>query len=172
MNNILEVARGVLATTPFRWESLVQALPVELLNRQPAVGQWSALECLQHLLDTEPIFSARIGYFLGGQDFPAFDPDTQGTPLSARSAPQEMAARFTRLRKDSLASLARVAPKDLDRRVRHAELGPVTLGEMVHEWAAHDFNHTVQAERALMQPFILGSGPWEFYFKDHLVQQK
>jgi hypothetical protein len=28
--------------------------------------------------------------------------------------------------------------------------------------------HTVQAERALMQPFIQGCGPWQVYFTDHL----
>ena len=33
--------------------------------------------------------------------------------------------------------------------------GPSTRG---HTWAAHDLNHTMQAERALMQPFIAGSG--------------
>jgi len=27
--------------------------------------------------------------------------------------------------------------------------------------------HTVQAERALMQPFIEGCGPWRPYFRDH-----
>jgi hypothetical protein len=27
--------------------------------------------------------------------------------------------------------------------------------------------HTVQAERALMQPFVHGTGPWRPYFHDH-----
>jgi hypothetical protein len=27
--------------------------------------------------------------------------------------------------------------------------------------------HIVQAERAVMQPFIAGSGPWRPYFADH-----
>ena len=73
------------------------------------------------------------------------------------------------MRAESLAALAEVQPADLDRRVRHQELGPVTLGEMVNEWAAHDLNHTVQAERALMQPFIRDSGPWQVYFQDHVM---
>jgi len=30
--------------------------------------------------------------------------------------------------------------------------------------SAHDLMHTVQAERAMMQPFIAGSGPWRPYF--------
>ncbi len=38
--------------------------------------------------------------------------------------------------------------------------GTVTLAELLQTWAAHDLNHTVQAERALMQPFMLGCGTW------------
>jgi hypothetical protein len=30
---------------------------------------------------------------------------------------------------------------------------------MIHEWAAHDLMHTIQGERALMQPFIADCGP-------------
>jgi hypothetical protein len=33
--------------------------------------------------------------------------------------------------------------------------------------AGHDLMHTVQAERALMQPFIAGCGPWQPYCADH-----
>ena len=40
------------------------------------------------------------------------------------------------------------------------ELGVVSLRELLNEWAAHDMMHIVQAERAIMQPFIAASGPW------------
>jgi len=43
---------------------------------------------------------------------------------------------------------------------------------MLNEWAAHDLMHTVQAERALMQPFIPGSGAWRVYFREHDVDLK
>jgi hypothetical protein len=170
MENVLDWARSVLTTTPIRWEDMAHTLPTELLTRPPAAGGWSALECLQHILDTENIFTTRLKYFLAGQDFPAFNPDEEGTRLSSTPSPLEMTAFFTRMRQDSLASLAELTPDDLKRRARHAQLGMVSLGEMVHEWAAHDLNHTVQAERAIMQPFILGSGPWQAYFQDHLVK--
>ena len=61
----------------------------------------------------------------------------------------------------------RVKPSDLNKGSRHKELGPVTMSELLHEWAGHDLMHTVQAERALMQPFIRGCGPWQVYFQDH-----
>ncbi len=170
MENILDWTRAVLTTTPIRWESMAQTLPLELLIRPPAAGEWSALECLQHLIDTDDVFTARLKYFLAGQDFADFNPDEAGTRLSATPAPREMAAQFTRLRTDSLAALAAIIPDDLNRRARHSALGMVSLGEMVHDWAAHDLQHTRQAERALMQPFILGSGPWQVNLQDHRVK--
>jgi hypothetical protein len=122
------------------------------------------------LIDTESVFQFRVRAFLAGQDFPAFDPDTQGAKPGITSAVQ-MAAEFTRLRPESLTLFLTLTPADLARRARHAELGPVSLDEMLHEWAAHDLMHTVQAERALMQPFIARSGPWRHYFADHDVER-
>ena len=170
MENILDWTRSVLVTTPIRWESMAQNVPVELLTRQPAAGEWSALECLQHILDTEEIFNARLRYFRAGQDFPDFDPDVEGTQISTTPSPLEMTAHFSRVRKDSLASLTTITQGELNLRARHSRLGMVSLGEMIHNWAAHDLNHTVQAERAIMQPFILGCGPWKVYLQDHMMK--
>ncbi len=46
----------------------------------------------------------------------------------------------------------------------------MTLGELTHEWAAHGLTYTVPGERALMQPCIVGVGPWRSYFTDHLAK--
>jgi hypothetical protein len=170
MEKILIWVRSVLTTTPGYWHSLTQALALELLSQAPAPGQWSALECLQHLIDTERVFCFRLQCLLEGKDFPVFDPDKQGTKLSTQPSPPELTAEFVRLRAESLQALSRIELSDLDRKARHPVLGIVTLGEMVHEWAGHDLNHTVQAERAIMQPFIRGCGPWQKYFSDHLIR--
>ena len=171
MNDLLDQVRAVLSTTPARWEAITATLPTELLTREPATGEWSAEGCLRHLLDTEQfIFPVRVRNFLAGEDIQAFDPDTEGTPSTDQS-PAELAAEFARLRRESLALLETVAPADLERTARHSELGEVTLGEMLHEWAAHDFNHTIQAERAIMQPFIAGCGPWRSNFADHEIAE-
>jgi hypothetical protein len=169
-DNVLSWSRAVLAATPERWLNLAGTLPAELLHRPPAAGQWSAVACLQHLVDAERrVFPARIRYLLAGQDFPAFNPDAEGSQANPDQPPLDLAQEFARLRQDSLAQFDQVTAADLDRRARHAELGVVTLGELLHEWAGHDLMHTVQAERALMQPFIAGCGPWQPYFADHLA---
>lgn len=167
MDNVLSAARAVLSTTAQRWLDVARLLPEELLSRAPAPGEWSAAECLGHLLDTErAVFPARVQAILAGHDFANFDPDAQGTPPGLLPV-GSMAAEFAQLRAGSLAALDHVRPADLARTARHSELGIVTLDELLHEWAAHDLMHTVQAERALMQPFIAGCGPWRPYFRDH-----
>ena len=168
MTDVLAKVKAVLASTATRWLNITEVLPVDLLNRQPAAGAWSATECLIHLLDTEHIFPARVQALLEGQAIPAFDPDTQGTKNTTAS-PGNVAADFADLRQASLAVLERVAPQDFNRTAEHSELGTVTLGQLLHEWSAHDLNHTIQAERAVMQPFIQGCGPWRSYFRDHEV---
>lgn len=169
LDNILYHTRMMLTTTPQRWTQLTLTLPYELLTRAPAPGEWSPVECLMHLIDTEAVFQFRVQAFLAGRDFAAFDPDKEGTAVSADSSPAELAEEFARRRAESLAAIEQLTPADLPRTARHPELGQVTLEEMLHEWGAHDLNHTIQAERALMQPYLQGCGPWIKYFQDHII---
>jgi N-glycosidase YbiA len=167
MDDVIDSTRAVLSATPARWRELAKTVPSELLERAPKTGEWSALDCLRHLVDTERwVFPPRVRAFLAGEDFAAFDPDAEGSHSGGQPA-EALAEELARLRDDSLALLGELTAADLERTARHAELGSVTLGEMLHEWAAHDLMHTVQAERALMQPFIMGTGPWRGYFTDH-----
>ena len=169
LNTWLEHVQAVLSTTPERWQRLVSTLPIDLLTRPPAAGEWSALQCLQHLLDAERLnFPVRFHAFLAGQDFAAFDPNQQHSGPDSQT-PEQLAAAFARTRQESLVLLKHVRDEDLRRTVRHPQLDTVTLAEMLHTWAAHDLNHTVQAERALMQPLMLGCGPWRSFFRDHEV---
>ncbi len=170
MKDILKESGAILQTTPLRWTAFTQSVSATLLQLPPAPGEWSAAHCLQHLVDTERwVFSARVRALLDGQDFPAFDPDSQGTASDSQISPVDLAAEFAALRAESLALFGQLAPSDLTRQARHQELGIVTLSELLHEWAGHDLMHTVQAERALMQPFIQGCGPWQSYFRDHIA---
>jgi hypothetical protein len=81
----------------------------------------------------------------------------------------DLAEEFANMRRGSLELLEQLNSNDLEKRARHQELGVVTLSELLHEWAGHDLMHTVQAERALMQPFIAACGPWQRYFADHAI---
>lgn len=169
MNNLLEDVQAVLSTTPERWQRLVSTLPIDLLQRPPAAGEWSALNCLQHLVEAErSLFPSRFRAFMTGQDFSAFDPNQQHTDLNSQT-PEQLASAFARYRQESLALIGQVQDNDLERTAQHPQFGTVTLAQMLHTWAAHDLMHTVQAERALMQPFMNGCGPWRSFFSDHEV---
>jgi DinB superfamily len=162
----------VLRVDGARWHALATGLDQDQLLRRPAAGEWSALECLGHAVDTEAaVFAGRVRAMLAGEPaLAAFDPDSESTPVTAGTDPADLAERHAALRAESLALLATVTEADLDRTARHADLGPVTLRELLNEWAAHDLMHVVQAERAVMQAFIPGSGPWRPYFADHDVE--
>ena len=159
MRDLLDDVRAVLRTTPGRWEALVRGLPADLLERLPALGEWSALDCLRHLVEAEKVvFRVRATCFLSGKPLADFNPERQG--LGRRGRATDLAVEFTRQRQESLALLESLGPEDLERTAGHERLGRVTLRQMLNEWAAHDLMHTVQAERSLMQHFLPGTGPW------------
>jgi hypothetical protein len=162
----------ILRVNSERWRQIASGLDRDLLDRAPAPREWSALQCLSHAADTEAqVFASRIRAIMDGRpELPSYDPDVQATPVTAVSDPVAIAERLVALRRDSLALLTTITEADLDRGSRHMELGPVTLRELLNEWAAHDLMHIVQAERAVMQPFIPASGPWRSYFADHDVE--
>lgn len=157
-------AAALLGTTPERLRALVAAAPPELLRRAPRAAEWSALQCVEHIADTEAaVFARRLAAFLAGeQDFPAYDPAPGGA-----ADPAALVEEFAAARRRNLETLERVTEADLERRSRHQRLGEVSLWTQVQEWAAHDLNHVIQAERALMQPFIADSGPWRSSFAEH-----
>jgi hypothetical protein len=169
MTDVLDSARRLLSTTPGRWQSLVEATPEELLLRPPAPGEWSAADCLNHLLLTERVvFGERLRAILDGRDLVTFDPD-EPRDLDLERTPREVVTALAAERGRNLAVLSGLTPAELDRSSRHPEYGMVPLHVVLNTWAAHDLQHTVQAEEALMQAFIPGTGPFRFRFADHEV---
>jgi hypothetical protein len=169
MTDVLDSARRLLSTTAGRWQSLVENTPEELLRRPPAPAEWSAADCLSHLLLTERVvFGERLRAILEGRDLTTFDPQESRDPEPERT-PIEVATALAAERGANLAVLSGLTPADLERSSRHPEYGMVALRVVLSTWAAHDLQHTVQAEEALMQEFIPGTGPFRFRFEDHEV---
>lgn len=168
MDTVLAAVTAILTTTAARWVQLTEHLPANLLIQAAGPGEWTARECLCHLLDTErQVFGPRLVAFMqGATAFAGYDQATDGADHQDQTLPQ-LAAAFAGRRAENLAALEAVSAADLERTAQHAEYGPVTLGEMLHEWAAHDLDHTTQAEDALMQPFIAGCGAWRPSFVSH-----
>jgi hypothetical protein len=170
MTDLLDSATRLLSITPGRWQSLVEAAPDELLQRPPAPAEWSAAECLTHLLVAERfVFGARLHAILEGRDMPAFDPSAPREPEPERT-PRDVARALAAERDANLRLLGGLTPDDLERGARHPQYGMVALHVVLNTWAAHDLQHTVQAEEALMQAFLPGTGPFRFRFADNEVR--
>lgn len=170
MDNIIDSVRAVLSITPNRWNDLMSKVPGDLLSRRPLPGEWSAVECLMHLIDGEAhVYPVRVRAFMAGENITDYDQD-KASGGWLRQSPKQLAARFSRLRAANLKLLDTISPADLGRSSIHSALGRVTLGDILHQWAAHDLMHLVQAERAIMQPFLECSGSWRPYFADHDVE--
>jgi hypothetical protein len=171
MSDLLPRAIALLRLDGERWHALGTGLDRDLLARQPAPGEWSALQCLVHSVNSEAaIFATRVRNMLaGGTEMQYYDPDKEMTPVGPDTDPAAVAEQLRAMRAESLALLATVSEADLGRTARHSELGMVTLGQQLNEWVAHDLMHVVQAERAVMQAFIPATGPWRPYFADHDV---
>jgi hypothetical protein len=170
MADLLTNLKAVLCSTPLRWNTLAQTFPEDLLRRQPQSGEWSALECLQHLIDVDRIlFPVRIRAILAGEVFPPFDITKQGPVLAKDATPTALAAEFEALRANNLNFLESISEEDLNRPGTHPALGPVTLGQTISNWGGHDLMHLVQAEQAMMQAFIEGCGPWKSFYTAHIA---
>jgi uncharacterized damage-inducible protein DinB len=174
MESKLEATSAVLTTTPQRWESLAGTLPEDLFQRPPAPGEWSAADCARHLLTVErDLLGVRFHHILKGRpELIPYDPNTPQDPIPERSF-QEIVAAFIALRRENLRALSGLQAEDLNRSSFHPEYGvDVTLEQLLDLWAAHDLQHTVQAEEALMQAFIPGTSVWRPEFADHDVEAK
>ena len=76
----LNALRRVMSTTIARWQNLVDTIPEELLDRPSTEGEWSAADCLRHMLFTERrFFGWRLKDLMEG--LPELVPyDRYGTP--------------------------------------------------------------------------------------------
>jgi hypothetical protein len=68
--------------------------------------------------------------------------------------------RFSQDREQSLKRIHQLSPDQLACRAVHAELGEITLGNLLAEWVIHDLSHIRQLVVAAAQAFLPATGPW------------
>jgi hypothetical protein len=129
-------------------QGVFAALPAAVLAWRPAPGEWSALEVVGHLIETEERgFAGRIRTLLAEERprFQGWDPDTVARARrDAERDPAELLAELTRRRTEGIALVERLSPADLDRGGDHPEVGFLTVRALLHEWVHHDANHLRQ----------------------------
>lgn len=142
---------AVQAATAGRMRELAQAAG-DRLRVRPEPTEWSVIECLGHLVDSEFVASARMRWILA-EDEPeivGYDQDRWVDGLRhGDDDPDELIALFETLRASNLRLWAQTPPADRERFGLHRERGPESYGLIVRLGAGHDRFHLAQAERAL-----------------------
>jgi len=156
------VTTGSAPLTPGRIADLLEASGAAVVAElaglgdqagwRPAPGEWSANECVGHLIEAERRgFAGRMRSIVEGSqpDAPialeGWDPPAvaaaRGDHLRAGA---ELAAEFEAMRADSVALVRGLRPDDLALAGMHPDVGLLRVGELLAEWVHHDRNHTKQ----------------------------
>jgi hypothetical protein len=119
---------------------------------RPEPGEWSANECVGHLIEAERRgFAGRIRRILGADrpDIPA-DLEDWDPPAVAEArrdhlrSGAELAAEFDALRADGVRLVHGLRPADMARVGIHPAVGPLRVEDLLGEWVHHDRNHIRQ----------------------------
>ncbi len=135
------------------WRVLLSGAGPHMRTR-PAAGEWSALECLGHLTDSELVTSTRYRWVLAENE-PAligWDQEVWAERFDhSGDDPDALLALFTALRSANLELWARTPVAARSRVGIHAERGPESYELLFRMQAGHGILHRAQAERALVQ---------------------
>ena len=162
------LAIPVLERTPGVLRAMLDGLPAEWTDAREGPESWSPYDVLGHLIHgerTDWIPRAELILRVGeAQPFPPFDRVAMLRESVGKSLGQ-LLDTFARLRGESVARLRSLAltPADLERRGRHPEFGPVTLGQHLATWVAHDLSHVRQIARVMGRQYTEAVGPWTAY---------
>ncbi|MEA2723131.1 MAG: hypothetical protein QOH59_902 [Gemmatimonadales bacterium] len=122
------------------------------LRRPEAPGKWSVIEVIQHLADSDLVFSYRLRMMLTEDRPPlqGYDQDRWAGVLRYREVPLELALDQLRsVRAATLHVLRGLSPSQLERVGLHTERGPESAGFLLKLMGAHDLVHRRQIDRIL-----------------------
>lgn len=142
---------SVQEVEPEHWRRLIDQAGAHF-RTVPAEGEWSVLECLGHLVDSELVTSARYRWILAENEPPlvGFDQNLWVRAFDHQhSDPVALLALFSELRRANVALWRRTPPANRARVGIHAERGPESYELLFRMQAGHGRIHRAQAERAL-----------------------
>jgi uncharacterized damage-inducible protein DinB len=126
----------------------LRGLGDELASWPPGEGEWSAKECVGHLIEADRRgFLGRIRRILAEDGVAEVGWDQVEVAAGRRDRDRpldDVLAEFTTLRDEGIALVETLAEADLDRYAVHAVVGRVTVRDLLQEWVFHDRNHVRQ----------------------------
>jgi hypothetical protein len=166
----MEEGVAILSRTPAVLDALLRGLADGWIMAHEGGETWSPFDVIGHLIHgerTDWLPRARIILEHGEtRAFDTFDRFAQFAASQGRTL-VSLLDEFATLREENLRDLAALGltDTDLDRRGRHPELGPVTLGQLLATWVAHDLDHVVQISRVMARQYTDAVGPWRVYLR-------
>jgi uncharacterized damage-inducible protein DinB len=161
-------ALPILRSTPAVLRSWLWDLPDTWTKANEGPETWSPYEIVGHLIHGERTdWIPRVELLLEygeSRPFTPFDRFAQFKASQGKSL-HELLDSFAELRASNVARLEvlHLKTEDFERRGRHPELGPVTLGQLLATWVAHDLNHLGQIARVMGRQYTNAVGPWVEY---------
>ena len=152
----------LLEATPEILRGLMTELSEEDVRWKPAPDRFSVGEVLAHLSHSEGhCYRSRLDRFMA-EERPEFEPDDAQFHLEIyRNAdPEDAFDHFEEQRETNVEFLRDLPAGAGDRVALHKAAGPITLVNMLHEWAMHDLGHMRQiAELVRARKHLAGAGP-------------
>ena len=152
----------LLEATPGILRDLMTELSEEDVRWRPAPDRFSVGEVLAHLSHSEGhCYRARLDRFMA-EERPEFEPDDAQFHLEIyRNAdPEDEFDHFEEQRETNVEFLRDLPAGAGDRVAVHQAAGPITMVNMLHEWAMHDLGHVRQiAELVRARKHLAGAGP-------------
>jgi hypothetical protein len=161
---------GTLEATPEILRGLLASVTEEQTVWKPAPGRWSIAEVLEHMSHVEGHGFRLRAERIVKEENPALEVYDQ----EALSAAGQYAGRdvedsfdhFEEQREDNVAWLTSLPARAISRTAQHEELGIITLGHLLNEWAFHDLGHVRQiAEIIRALVYFPNMGPFQKYYK-------
>jgi hypothetical protein len=152
----------LLEATPTILRGLMTDLSDEDVRWKPAPDRFSVGEVLSHLSHSEGhCYRARVDRFLTEEN-PEFETDDAQFHLDLyrNMDPEDAFDHFEEQRETNIEALRDLPPGSGERRAMHRKVGPITLAQMLNEWAMHDLGHIRQiAELVRARKYLAGAGP-------------
>ena len=133
------------------WRELIDRASADVRTR-PAKDEWSVLECLGHMTDSELVTSARYRWVLAedGPTLQGWDQEAWAARFDhAHDDAATLLGLLAALRHANVALWQRTPVADRARSGMHAERGPESFDLLFRLQAGHGRLHRAQAERAL-----------------------
>lgn len=152
----------MLEATPTILRGLMAEFNAEDVRWKPAADRFSVGEVLAHLSHAEGYcYRARLDRFMSEEN-PEFESDDAQFHLELyRNAdPEDSFDHFEEQRETNIEFLRGLPEGSGARKAVHQKMGPITLEQMLNEWAMHDLGHVRQvAELVRARKYLAGAGP-------------